>query len=446
MTIAPAQRMLWLVAICLLPVCALPAVVDHGERYVALASAAVLMVCGIDALLSRRRLVGFSIVMPPAIRAFLNQEQSFLVELRRTALRAPAKLRLALALPAEVEPIRDDLIAPPPAPQTGLLFEMRFLGRVRGQFSIEQVFLGCQSFLGLWQLRRTLKVQVPLLVQPALLSIARETARLLASKLHGGRRVVARNGRGREFEQLREYVPNDEFGDIDWKATARRRTPIVRDYQVERTQDIYAVVDYSRLSGRTVIDSGNQSVTMLDEYVRSALMLYYAVREAGDRFGLATFADRIGHFIKASNSASLDSVFRRALYPLRPRPTAPAYDEICGAFRQRVKRRALIVIFTSLAEPQLAESFLNASRLIARQHLVMVASPAEAFAQPLFSSTVETTDEIYSALGGHLLWKKLAEVRLKLSTVGIRMHSVAPNRLGLAAATEYLNIKERQLL
>jgi uncharacterized protein (DUF58 family) len=424
----------------------MPALVAHGARYIALSALVVLAVCGFDALLSWHRLDGFSILLPPSIRAFLSQEQTFTLELRRVAPHAPSKLRIAIGLPAEVEPIRDDIIVPAPAPRSGVLFEMRFLGRVRGEFSIRRAFLGCQSFLGLWQLRRTVPVQVTVLVQPALLSIARETARLLASKLHAGRRIVARNGRGREFEQLREFVPNDDFGEIDWKATARRRTPIVRDYQVERTQDIYAVIDYSRLSGRTVINSENQTVSVLDEYIRSALMLYYAVREAGDRFGLATFANRIGYFIKSSNAASLDATFRRALYPLRPQTTAPAYDEICGAFRQRVKRRALIVFFTSLAEPLLAESFLNASRLLARQHLIVVASPADAFAQPLFSSRVDTSDEIYRHLGGHLLWKKLAEIRLQLSTVGIRMHNVAPSRLGLAAATEYLTIKERQLL
>lgn len=448
MTIAPAQRLFWLAAFGLLPACVLPALLPQGGRYTVLTLAAFVALGGMDALLSRHRLDAFTLILPSSIRASLNQEHPFTIELRRSASSgaAPAKLRIAVALPAEIEPICDDFIAPVPELQSGLLFEMRFLGRVRGEFFIEQAFLGCSSFLGLWQLRRILPIHVSLLVQPSLLSIARETARLLASKLHGGRRIVARNGRGREFEQLREYVPHDDFGDIDWKATARRRLPIVRDYQVERTQDIYAVIDYSRLSGRSVVNRENQTVTNLDEYIRSTLMLYYAVREAGDRFGLATFAGHIGHFIKSSGAASLDSTFRRTLYPLRPQIAAPAYDEICGAFRQGVKRRALIVFFTSLAEPQIAESFVNASRVLARQHLVIVASPADAFAQPLFSSPVESSDEIYQRLGGHLFWKKLAQVRLQLSMVGIRMHNVAPSRLGLTAATEYLDIRERQLL
>ena len=76
-----------------------------------------------------------------------------------------------------------------------------------------------------------------------------------------------------------------------------------------------------------------------------------------------------------------------------------------------------------------------------------MACPADAYAKPLFSdSEVEALDDVYGKLAGHLLWKKLAEVRLQLAASGIRMHVVSPGRLGLVAATEYLDIKERQLL
>ncbi len=138
-----------------------------------------------------------------------------------------------------------------------------------------------------------LAVQSIILVEPALSQISKETARLLASHRHGGQRIIARNGRGREFEQLREYVPNDDFGSIDWKATARRRVPIVRDYQIERTQDIYACIDFSRLSARLVCDRTKSGQLSLDEYVRSTLMLHCAVRETGDRFGFATFSNNV---------------------------------------------------------------------------------------------------------------------------------------------------------
>ena len=85
--------------------------------------------------------------------------------------------------------------------------------------------------------------------------------------------------------------------------------------------------------------------------------------------------------------------------------------------------------------------------MLARRHLVVLACPGDAWAKPLFSdSDVEAVEDVYSKLAGHLLWKKLAQARLELAASAIRMHIVSPGRLGLVAATEYLDIKERQLL
>jgi uncharacterized protein (DUF58 family) len=449
MSFSPSGLSLWIVAILFVPSCALPALIPHGGRYTALSGALIAVLAALDLLISRRAFDSFRIVLPPTIRAVLNEEQAFAVELHRDPepRRVPPRLRIAATLPPGIEPIRDDILVATPAPGHGLSAEMSLMSKQRGEYTVTQAFLGAVSTFHLWQLRRTLPVQSRVVVQPAVAAISKETAKLLASHRHGGQRIVARNGRGREFEQLREYVPSDELGDIDWKATARRRIPIVREFQVERTQDIYACIDFSRLSARAVTLRNETCVTILDEYIRSTLMLHCAVRETGDRFGFATFSDRVHHFVKAANANSFDPVFRQALYPLRPHLAAPAFDEISAALRTRAKRRALVVFFTSLAEPQLAEGFLAAARLLARQHLLVVACPADAFAKPLFSdSDVDAPEEIYGKLAGHLLWKKLAEARLQLAASGIRMHLVAPARLGLLAATEYLDIKERQLL
>lgn len=449
MAFSPSGRLLWLAALVLFPCCALPAIVPHGVAFLFIAILFVAAFAVADLLQSVRRLSGLTISLPPVIRAFLNEEQTFAIELHRSsaARNVPRRVRVAVALPTGIEPVIDDLLIGVPDPGQRVAAEMNLRSAHRGEYPIANVFAGAPSLFALWQLRRTVPVQSRILVQPALAAIFKETAKLLASHRHGGLRIIARNGRGREFEQLRDYVPSDDFADIDWKATARRRLPIVREYQIERTQDIYACVDFSRLSAREVVRKNETSATILDEYIRSTLMLHCAVRETGDRFGFATFSNRVHHFVKATNANAFDHVFRRALYPLRPQLVAPAFDEISAALRTRARRRALVVFFTSLAEPQLAESFAAAARLLARQHLVVVACPTDVYAKPLFSeANIETPEEVYGQLAGHLLWKKLAEVRVQLAASAIRMHIVAPGRLGLIAATEYLDVKERQLL
>ncbi len=403
----------------------------------------------LDWLLSRSSLDSIRLTFPPEVHATLGDEVSFPALISRTASRPwPCrKLRLAIGLPREIEAVRDDVAFEVLPDAAAMEIEFRARGEQRGEFIATAAYLGRISLLGLWQLRRTESVAVRFSVQPSIAKIARETSRLMASHAHGSERLIARHGRGREFEHLREYVPNDNFADIDWKATARRRMPIVREYRVERTQDIYVCVDASRLSGSVVTAKNGRPVNLLDEYVRSTILMQCAVRTAGDRFGLLTFSNRVHHFFKAASLPSYEREFRISLFPLRPRTVAPAFDEVCAMLTTQAKRRALIVFFTSLSEPQLAETFATAAKLLSRQHLVVVACPSDAKARPLFSNPdVPGFDSLYGELAGHLLWKKMAEMRARVSHFGVRMNVVAPGRLGLSAATEYFDIKERQLL
>ena len=86
--------------------------------------------------------------------------------------------------------------------------------------------------------------------------------------------------------------PGDGFDEIDWKATARRARPITRVFQIERTQEVYAVIDTSRLSARG---------TTLDRFVSAALALGLAAERQGDLFGLVAFSDKLRQFVRARN-------------------------------------------------------------------------------------------------------------------------------------------------
>lgn len=447
--IYPTKRFLWVVGLCFVPACVLPAIVSTGPIWVGIAGLVLVAMAVLDWVLSRGSLAALRLTLPTNIHGMLGEAVSFPVSVSRTVTRPwPSRqLRVGIALPSELEPLRDDVNFDVLPDAQSMEIELRAKGEHRGEFTASTVFIGRPSVLGLWELRRTESIAARFSIQPSIAKIARETSRLMASHAHGSERLIARHGRGREFEHLREYVPNDNFADIDWKATARRRTPIVREYRVERTQDIYVCVDASRLSGSAVTAKDGRTVTLLDEYVRSTIMLQCAVRSAGDRFGLLTFSNRVHHFFKAASMSTYEREFRIALYPLRPQPVAPAFDEVCATLTTQAKRRALVIFFTNLSEPQLAETFARTSKLLSRQHLVVVACPSDAHARPLFSrADVRHFDALYGELAGHLLWKKMAEMRAQVSHFGVRMNVVAPGRLGLSAATEYFDIKERQLL
>ena len=118
-------------------------------------------------------------------------------------------------------------------------------------------------------------------------------------------------GRGREFEKLREYVPGDGSDEIHWKATARRGRPITKVFQVERTQEIYVVIDASRLSARPAGDE-----TALERSIAAALIVGAAAERRGDLFGLAAFSHQVEAFTRARNGKSHYAACRDAIYQI----------------------------------------------------------------------------------------------------------------------------------
>src|SRR6185436_7602963 len=104
----------------------------------------------------------------------------------------------------------------------------------------------------------------------------------------------------------------------------------------------------------------------------AALVLGLAAEQQGDLFGLITFGDKVEKFIPAKNGKAHYSVCRDALYTLEPRIVTPDYDELCTFIRLRLRRRALLLVLTSLDDPVLAESFIKNVDLIRRQHLILV--------------------------------------------------------------------------
>ena len=114
---------------------------------------------------------------------------------------------------------------------------------------------------------------------------------------------------------------------------------------------------------------------------------------------------------------------------------------------RRLRRRALLVFLTALDDPAIAESFVRNLELIRRQHLVLVNMLQPPGVAPLFSHPgVARLDDLYGELGGHLRWQKLRELRKVLQRHGVQFSLPANERLSAEIVSQYLNVKQRQLL
>jgi len=433
--IAPRNRLLIWLAIIGLPFSILAGIFPSLTGTGLAAIAALIGLAVWDAARARRALDGIRLEAPPVARLALNKEGGIELRLRNGARRARL-LRLALPLPAEFVSAWEELAVALPEGAEWSKFPWTCRAEKRGRFLLPEAYAGCVSPLGFWEARRRLPLQTEIRVYPSLQK-EREGLLLLfrgGTGVHTQRQV----GKGREFEKLRDYVPGDGSEDIHWKATARRRRPVTKIFQVERTQEVYVAFDTSRLSARE---------DAIECHISATQLIGLAAEQQGDLFGLLAFSDRVEKFVRARNGAAHYHTCRDAIYALQPRMVNPDFDEVCSFIRLRLRRRALVIILTALDDPLLAESFLRHVDMIARQHVVVVGIAKPAGIAPLFSdSGVSSPDELYGRLGGHLRWHNLEEVGRQLQRRGVKLVAFDSDRLGLRLVSEYLNIKQRQLL
>lgn len=312
----------------------------------------------------------------------------------------------------------------------------------RGDARIEALYLEIERPYGLFRRRRRIAFERVVSVWP---DIGRQAVSIYSSHrlraLSGARRARL-TGRGREFDQLREYLPSDAFQDIHWKATARRGSPVTKIFRVEKTQSIYAVVDTSRLSK---VSFGGK--TFLDHASEAILHLALRCEREGDLFGLIHFSSRVQGFIPAGRGKLHFKALRRAASGLTAEAVTPNYDDLMVFIRRALRRRSLLLLFTDLSDPSLGDVFKGDIQIVTRKHLSAAVMFRPSWARPLFSGEpVESVDDIYRNLGGHMGILQIERLRRDLKRAGVDLLVTEPDRLTADAIDRYLRIKERQMI
>jgi uncharacterized protein (DUF58 family) len=458
--IVPQLRLLFWFALVALPFSVLVAAYPEGQLWSIALMAGLLIAAAIDAATALGRLKGLTVELPSILR-FSKQRATSILATVKHADQAPMTFRLGLSIPSDLRAAKDVAVVHLRAGVESSEVSWPCQPSRRGRFHLSRAFLEGTSRLGLWAVRASVPVQCEIRVYP---DLARERKSLAALFLNRGafgihaQRMV---GKGRDFEKLREYIPGDSFDEIHWKATAKRGHPVTKIFQIERTQEIYIIIDASRLSARKPAREVNgpgqgdlaaasdrpSDSAILERFITSALVLAQAAEKQGDLFGLLTFSDQVDTFLRAKNGQQHYAACRDALYTLEAANVTPDFDEIVSFIRTRLRRRALLMFLTSLDDPMLAESFNRNMALLAGQHLVLVNMMLPPGVSPLFSrQDVTHLDDLYRHLGGHLQWQRLQELQRTLQYRGVRFSLLHNERMSTELVSQYLGVKQRQLI
>jgi uncharacterized protein (DUF58 family) len=306
----------------------------------------------------------------------------------------------------------------------------------RGHFSFEQCEVNLPSPLGLWSGKRLLSVGDETRVYP-------DFARLYGGELRAvdnwlsqlGIRQRQRRGQGQEFHQLREFREGDSLRQIDWKATARQRTPIAREYEDERDQQIIFLLDCGRQ-----MRSHDGELSHFDHALNACLLLSYVALRQGDAVGMSTFAgDEPRHVAPVKGSGQLN-VLLNAVYDLGSTQIPADYQAAANQLLARQKRRALVVLVTNLRDED--DQVLGAVRRLSAQHRVLVASLREEAPDTLRQTPVQTLPEALAYCGTVNYLNERVELHEQLNAHGVVVMDVRPAGLGAALVSRYLDWKK----
>jgi uncharacterized protein (DUF58 family) len=328
----------------------------------------------------------------------------------------------------------------PPYGRARLGYELRPRRRGRYRFGGGRALV--EGALGLAAVEQPLGLAAEATVYPDVSSLRRL---VLGSRFKDlstfGFRTLRREGQGDEFDKLRDYLPDDDYRDISWKATAKRSRPITQVYETERAQRVLIGID----CGRSMAAQAGE-LSKLDLAVNAALVLAYVALRAGDLVGLLLFAGEIQALLPPGKGprqlARLVEVAARASAEL----TFVDYRALNLELSRRRMRRSLVVIFTDLLDEQASAPLVEASRLLRRKHAVLIVAPSDAAVMAAAAAPAEDALGVYRGLAAR---EALAERRATLERarrLGVELVDARASELAVAGVNRYLAMKARRAI
>jgi uncharacterized protein (DUF58 family) len=311
----------------------------------------------------------------------------------------------------------------------------------RGAHELGDVWVRVASPFGLWKRQLRIPAKQVVRVYPDLQAVRMYEKLVREARDERFTRTTRRRGGESEFERLREYTRDDDVRRIDWRATARRRTVIAREYQLERNQNVMFLLDLGRL-----MTAETDGLSHLDHALNATLMLSHVSVRAGDHVGLAAFDHGLRTYISPEGGTQILKKFVRATYDLFPSLVEPDYRAVFSSVKSRLRKRSLVILFTQVLDPATQKQLLPLIRSLSPTHLPLCVVFRDQTVESLLRPDGESVVDLHTqgAAAAEVLWReRLVEEMRRAGAFVLHVH---PQELTQQLIGRYLEIKGRQLL
>lgn len=320
--------------------------------------------------------------------------------------------------------------------------EYALIPRGRGDYRFGDIFLRLHGRLGL--VRRLVRIPLPagVKVYPNLQQTARFNLMARKGRLQQvGIRAARIQGAGRDFESLRDYLPDDEMRRIDWKATARRGHLVSRQYEVEKSQSVLLLLDV----GRTML-AEIEGIQKLDYAINAALLLAYVATLSEDKVGLLIFSDTVHAYLPPRKGRGQIYAILEALHNAQARLVESNYRMALAYLAARWRKRSLVISFTDLWDPDSSRTTIAELAALQPRHLVAAVTLLDSHVLRAAETEGDSLPDLYEKAVALDVLEDRARAVAALTRRGVLVVDAPADRLSADLVNRYLEVKERMLL
>ena len=312
----------------------------------------------------------------------------------------------------------------------------------RGEYVFGNLNIFISSILKLAKRRYVFNKDQMVKVYPSFIQMKKLDFLALDQKINlQGIKRIRRIGHTMEFEQIKEYVRGDDVRTINWKATAKHGDLMVNQFQDERSQPVYSVIDCGRMMKMPF-----NGLSLLDYAINSSLAFSNVALKKKDKVGLLTFSNKIDHILKASSKLNQLHKIMEGLYNVNTRFFDSDFSLLYSRVKKHISHRSLLMVYTNFEHMSGLQRQLPFLKALAKQHLVVVIF----FDNTEMSRLTKTSPENISESAHQVIAEQFVHNKIlmakELQRHGIQTLLTPPEELSINAINKYLEIKSRGLL
>ncbi len=312
----------------------------------------------------------------------------------------------------------------------------------RGEYNFGALNVYVKSPIGFIQRRYRFSQDLIVPVYPSFLQMRKYELLAISNYLtNAGIKKIRKIGSNAEFDQIKEYVSGDDFRTINWKATARKNKLMINQFQDEKSQQVYSIIDMGR-----VMKMPFDGLSLLDYAINASLVISNIAMLKQDKAGIVIFSHKVQSILLADRrNAQLQKILE-LLYNQKTGYLESDFENLFINIKRKINQRSLLLLYTNFESLSGLQRQLKYLRRLAKEHLLVVLFFENTELHAFIDKPAITTEDVYNkAIAQKFAYEKKLIVK-ELEKYGIHCILTDPKKLSVNTINKYLELKARGMI